>query len=92
MLMSTIDIHVGAKIKARRVTLEISPYALALALNISVADLVHYENGRRRVCVSLLFEIANTLDVEIGYFFSGMTFASDTRLAATRKPNLYMVN
>ncbi len=90
--MSTIDAHVGAKIKARRAALEISPAALAVPLNISVADLAHYENGQRRICVSLLFAFANSLDVEIGYFFRDMTFASDQRLATRRTKSLYLVH
>ncbi len=77
--MSTIHAHVGAKIKTRRAALGITPNAFANDLDISTADLALYESGRRRICVSLLFACANSLEVEIGYFFRDMRFATKNR-------------
>lgn len=90
--MSTIHAHVGAKIRARRAGLEISPAALADYLDISVSDLESYETGRRRICVSLLFGFANVLNVEIAYFFSGMTVASDYSPPPPRTRHLHLVH
>ncbi len=90
--MTRIDAHVGAKIKARRASLEMSPPALARSLSITVADLGLYERGERRVCVSLLFEIANVLDVEIAYFFHDMRYTSELRFTPCHDRGLYLVH
>lgn len=79
--MSTIDAHVGTKIKTSRAALGITPTAFANDLDISITDLALYESGRRRICVSLLFACANSLEVE---------FASPEEPAPRRKTGLYL--
>ena len=67
-----VDIHVGGKIRIQRKTQGISQSALAETLGLTFQQIQKYERGSNRVSASKLFEIANTLQVSIGYFFEGL--------------------
>lgn len=67
-----IDEHVGERIRQRRTVLGLTQEQLSQALNISYQQLQKYETAANRVSAGRLFEIANKLEVEIGYFFDGL--------------------
>lgn len=67
-----IDEHVGERIRQRRTAVGLTQEQLAMALNISYQQLQKYETAANRVSAGRLFEIANKLEVEIGYFFDGL--------------------
>ncbi|GAB5373583.1 MAG: helix-turn-helix transcriptional regulator [Acuticoccus sp.] len=55
--------------KLRRVELGISQEKLATCLGVTPQQLQKYEKGANRIGASRLFEIAQALDVPVGYFF-----------------------
>lgn len=72
-----IDVHVGRKIKIRRVLNGLSQTTLAEGLGITFQQLQKYESGANRVSCSRLYAIARILDVPVAWFFMGAGEDSD---------------
>ena len=66
------DDHVGRQIRKRRNLLGLTQEQLADALGTSYQQVQKYETAANRVSAGRLFEIAATLDSEIGFFFEGL--------------------
>lgn len=79
---NTTDIHVGSRIRLRRILLKMSQERLGHALGLTFQQIQKYERGTNRVGASRLFDISRILDVPISYFFDEMPGA----LAATGGP------
>jgi transcriptional regulator with XRE-family HTH domain len=75
-----IDVHVGARLRARRTLLGMSQTALGDAMGISFQQQQKYENGGNRISASRLYELSKLLDVDISYFFDemGQTIKSES--------------
>jgi len=71
-----IDIHVGQRIKARRVGLRISQTEIGNALDVTFQQIQKYENGANRVGASNLYKMAQALDVGVSYFYEEMPSSS----------------
>ncbi len=67
-----IDVHVGARLRARRTLLGLSQMALGDAMGITFQQLQKYESGSNRISASRLYDGSKLLDVDIGYFFDEM--------------------
>lgn len=67
-----IDIHVGKRLKARRVGLRISQSDLGKALDVTFQQIQKYENGANRIGASNLYKLAKALNVDVSYFFDGL--------------------
>jgi transcriptional regulator with XRE-family HTH domain len=67
-----IDVEVGARIRARRVSLGISQTALAKALGLTFQQVQKYERGVNRVSASKLYETAQVLQAPVTHFFEGL--------------------
>lgn len=67
-----IDQHVGDRIRRRRTMLGFTQEQLGAALQISYQQIQKYETGSNRISAGRLYQIANRLDVPIGYFFEGL--------------------
>ncbi len=67
-----IDVHVGARLRARRTLLGLSQTALGDAMGISFQQLQKYETGGNRISASRLYDVSKILDVDISYFFDEM--------------------
>jgi transcriptional regulator with XRE-family HTH domain len=67
-----VDAHVGAKIRDRRLKLDMSQTALADACKITFQQVQKYEKGGNRVSASRLWQLCAILGVEIEYFFAGL--------------------
>lgn len=63
------DIHVGARIRMRRMILGISQEKLGATLGVTFQQVQKYEKGATRVGAGRLLEIANYLGVPVSYFF-----------------------
>jgi transcriptional regulator with XRE-family HTH domain len=70
-----IDRHVGTRIRGRRVGLRISQTKLGQSIGVTFQQIQKYESGTNRVGASNLFKIARTLEVEVAFFFEGVTQA-----------------
>jgi transcriptional regulator with XRE-family HTH domain len=69
----SVDIHVGQRLKERRLILGLTQTDLAKRVDISFQQIQKYELGKNRVSASKLWGIAQILDVPVGYFFEGLT-------------------
>jgi transcriptional regulator with XRE-family HTH domain len=67
-----VDIHVGSRVRMRRILLGKSQEAVATLLGVSFQQLQKYESGANRVSASRLFDMAHILLAPISYFFDEM--------------------
>jgi len=67
-----VDVHVGARIRARRKLLGVSQQQLADAVGKTFQQIQKYESGSNRVSSSVLYLFARSLQVDIGHFFEGL--------------------
>jgi transcriptional regulator with XRE-family HTH domain len=66
-----VDCHMAARIRQKRIELDMTQEALAEALGVSFQQVQKYENGTNRVSAGRLFDIASLMGVSITYFFEG---------------------
>jgi len=65
-----VDIEVGHRIRARRISLEISQETLATALGLTFQQVQKYEKGTNRVSASRLTHIAKALKIPVSALIS----------------------
>ena len=64
-----IDIHVGSRVRLRRMMLGMSQERLGESLGITFQQIQKYEKGTNRIGASRLQHIARVLTVPISFFF-----------------------
>lgn len=67
-----IDIHVGARLRMRRVLQGMSQENLGERLDLTFQQVQKYEKGANRVSASRLYQIGEILRVPVEYFFDGL--------------------
>lgn len=67
-----MDVHVGQRIRLRRMVLGLSQEKLAEGLGLTFQQVQKYEKGVNRVGASRLFDLARVLEVPVAYFFDGL--------------------
>ncbi|MEO1548926.1 MAG: helix-turn-helix transcriptional regulator [Pseudomonadota bacterium] len=67
-----VDVHVGKRIRHRRWMVGMTQQQLAEMVGIKFQQIQKYETGMNRVSASRLWDIAQTLDVSVGFFFEGL--------------------
>lgn len=67
-----VDNYVGRRIRERRTALGLTQADLAKQIGVTYQQQHKYEHGVNRVSASKLYEIAQALGVEIGFFFEGL--------------------
>ena len=67
-----IDIHVGKRLRMRRLMLDMSQETLADALGLTFQQVQKYEKGANRVGASRLQRLCEILQVPVGFFFEGL--------------------
>src|SRR3954466_11198020 len=72
-----VDIHVGARIRTRRLLLGMNQETLANALGLTFQQVQKYEGGANRVSASRLAQVAEILGVPVMYFFNDLEAAGD---------------
>jgi len=72
-----VDVHVGGRIRIRRLLIGMNQETLARALGLTFQQVQKYEGGANRVSASRLSQIADVLGVSISYFFSDIDAAAD---------------
>ncbi len=68
-----IDIHVGSRMRMRRIMLGLSQQKLGESLGLTFQQVQKYERGTNRVGASRLWDLSNVLDVPITFFFEDMS-------------------
>ena len=66
---NTMDAHVGARVRLRRVCLGMSQEKLGEALGLTFQQVQKYEKGTNRIGASRLYDLAQVLSVAITYFY-----------------------
>ena len=69
---SSVDVHVGERVRARRRLLGMTQERLAELIEVTFQQVQKYERGANRISASKLFAIAVALEVSVGYFFEGL--------------------
>ncbi|MDP6068811.1 MAG: helix-turn-helix transcriptional regulator [Alphaproteobacteria bacterium] len=67
-----VDAHVGARVRERRVLLGLTQLELAGLIGVTYQQAHKYERGINRVSAGRLYDIAQTLQVSVGFFFEGL--------------------
>lgn len=67
-----IDVHVGSRVRLRRMMVGMSQERLGEQLNLTFQQVQKYEKGANRIGASRLFAIARILDVPVQFFFEDM--------------------
>lgn len=74
-----VDVYVGQRVRLRRTLLGLSQGRLGDQLGLTFQQVQKYERGANRIAASRLKQMADALDVPIGFFFDGFDDADDLR-------------
>jgi transcriptional regulator with XRE-family HTH domain len=67
-----VDRQIGARIRERRILLGLTQQQMAELIGVTYQQAHKYEKGMNRVAAGRLYYIAQTLGVEVSYFFEGL--------------------
>jgi transcriptional regulator with XRE-family HTH domain len=67
-----IDVHVGHRVKMRRMLIGMSQEKLGEQLGLTFQQVQKYEKGANRIGASRLWDISRILDVPVRFFFEGL--------------------
>jgi len=73
-----LELSIGTRIRQRRTELGITQLQLARLLGLSYQQVQKYETGLNRISAGRLYQISRFLFVDVGYFFKGLTCASES--------------
>lgn len=68
-----IDLHVGQRLRQRRLSLDLTQEELGARIDVSFQQIQKYERGTNRISVARLLRLAEALDVDISYFFADLS-------------------
>ncbi|MDD9841971.1 MAG: helix-turn-helix domain-containing protein [Alphaproteobacteria bacterium] len=69
---TSADRHIGQRLRLQRMNLGMSQEALGARVSLTFQQIQKYEKGTNRISAARLFELANILDVDVGFFFEGL--------------------
>jgi transcriptional regulator with XRE-family HTH domain len=72
-MCDVVDVTVGRRLKARRRLLGITQKGLAAYCGVTFQQIQKYECAVSRISATTLWKLACVLDVDVSYFFSGIT-------------------
>ncbi len=67
-----IDLHVGKRLRMRRLMLDMSQTDVATALGMTFQQIQKYEKGTNRISASRLQYLSRFLQVPVPFFFEGL--------------------
>jgi transcriptional regulator with XRE-family HTH domain len=67
-----VDVHVGQRVRMRRVLLGMSQEKLGAALGLTFQQVQKYERGANRIGASRLWDLSLVLKCHVSYFFEDM--------------------
>ena len=67
-----IDVHVGGRVRLRRLYMDMSQSSLARAIGLTFQQIQKYERGLNRISASRLFDLSRVLEVPVSFFFDDM--------------------
>jgi transcriptional regulator with XRE-family HTH domain len=72
-----IDVHVGSRVRFRRMLLGMSQEKLGEKLGLTFQQIQKYEKGINRIGASRLFDLAHVLGVPVQFFYEEAPAGSD---------------
>ena len=82
-----VAVHVGKRIRQCRWMVGKTQQQLAEAVGIKFQQIQKYETGMNRVSASRLWDIADALDVNVSFFFEGLSKEENGALEANETSN-----
>lgn len=70
-----VDVHVGSRVRLRRMLMGLSQERLGDALGLTFQQVQKYERGINRIGASRLWDLSRVLGTSVGYFFDNMDAA-----------------
>jgi len=67
-----VDRYVGGRLRERRLMLGLTQQQLADQIGVTYQQAHKYEKGVNRLSAARLFDVANSLGVDVGFFFEGL--------------------
>ena len=83
--LNAIDMHVGARVRMRRLMLDMTQEKLGDALGLTFQQIQKYEKGANRIGAGRLQQLSVILQVPVAFFFDGMRPA--TAVLTTGSPS-----
>jgi transcriptional regulator with XRE-family HTH domain len=80
-----IDVHVGKRIRMRRLVLGMNQETLANALGLTFQQVQKYEGGANRVSASRLSAMAKILGVKIPFFYADLQAGDESQTPGQRQ-------
>ena len=68
-----VDVHVGSRVRMRRMLLGMTQTNLADALGLTFQQIQKNEHGLNRIGASRLYALSRILSVPVKYFFEGLS-------------------
>ena len=78
-MANDIDLHLGRRLRRRRRLLGLTQQQLATAVGIRFQQIQKYECGANRISAARLWQLAEALEIPIGYFYDGLTEAQERK-------------
>jgi transcriptional regulator with XRE-family HTH domain len=69
---TSVDAHIGTRIRERRLALGLTGYQLGDKIGVTFQQALKYERGENRLSAGQLYAIARALDVPITFCFEGL--------------------
>ncbi len=79
MAKTSIDTHIGTRIRQRRLLLGLSQQKLALRIGLAFQQVQKYETGASKVSPGRLIALSEALDVPMMFFFDGLASMTAAR-------------
>lgn len=67
-----LDAYIGARVRLRRLMLNMSQENLSGKLGVTFQQVQKYEKGLNRISASRIYELAQALSVPVSYFYDGL--------------------
>jgi len=68
-----VDIHLGKRLRWRRKSMGLTQQDVGVALGIRFQQVQKYESAANRMSAAVLWKLANLLNVDVRYFFDGLS-------------------
>jgi len=66
-----IDVHMGRRLRRRRVILDLTQSDVGKAVGVSFQQIHKYESGEQRMTAGMLWKLSRTLEAPPAYFYDG---------------------
>ncbi len=86
-----VDVHVGKRIRERRVSLGMSQTDIGEYLGLTFQQIQKYERGANRISASKLWALSHFLEVSVEWFFEGLGKASKGRKDVMTRPEAHQL-